>query len=93
MKKGKGVIHFPQGTAFVIKNGQQERVESLETQTCDCYIDFCDCALIMSDLDTGNKFALYFLDGALAFSAIADFEAYKESGDVADLNETVIAEV
>lgn len=90
MKIGKGIIQFPRGIARTT-NGTP--VEAIETQTCDCYIDFCDCALIMSDLETGNKFALYFLDGALAFSALADFETFKESDDVADLNETVVATV
>lgn len=68
-------------------------ITAIDADSCNCGIDTCDCALIMTDLETGNKFALYFLDGALAFSAIADFNTFKESGDVADLNETVVATV
>jgi hypothetical protein len=86
---------FPRGIVHKEVNGQKVGVDQIDVQTAcsDCGIDFCDCALIMTDLGTGDKYAVYCLDGALAFSAIADFNAYKESDDVADLNETVVASV
>jgi hypothetical protein len=82
-------IHFHRGVAY--KDGKD--VTSIDAPSCNCGFDTCDCAIIMTDLGTGDKYALYFLDGALSFSTKADFDAFKESDDTDDLNATVIAEV
>lgn len=87
-------IHFNRGTAFQRVGLNKVDVESIDVQSCDeCGFDFCDCAIIMKDLETGDKMVLFFLDGALSFSTYDDFQTFKESEDSDDLNATALAEV
>lgn len=87
-------INLVPGVASKVVNGKQIRVTEIDDTACNCRFDTCDCALIMTDLDgDGNKYVLYFLNGNLSFSTLSDYEEYKISRDIDDLNTNVFAEV
>jgi hypothetical protein len=85
-------IFFNKGVAYEQVGLNKQDVQSIEVQTCnECGFDFCDCAIILKDLDgSGDKYAIGVLCGELVIMPYADFVVYKASKDVADLNETVV---
>lgn len=84
-------IHLVRGVATRNVNGKIVPVTEIDDKSCDCFIDTCNCAFIMTDLESGDKYALVIVDGVLSLAPYADFQAYKESGDLDDLNETPVA--
>lgn len=81
-------IYLKQGLAV---DAQGRPVTQIDADSCNCGIDTCDCAIIMTDLVTpANKFVLVVLGGELAIATYANFLTYKASGDTDDLSAIVV---
>lgn len=87
-------IFFNKGVAHERKGLDKINVESIDVQSqCDdCGFTGCDddCAVILTDLSTGDKYVLFYLAGVFSKATYANWLLYKASGDTDDLSATAV---
>jgi len=77
MSKNGNLIHFPDGAAWTLKDGQRVPVKTIAAQNdCNCKIDCCLKAILLQDHGdaTLNKY-IYLVNGVLEVGTEAELKA------------------